>query len=85
MKTITVSASREYQVLIGSELYSELGTYISSVKKPCKAAIISDNNVWPIYGERIAESLVSAGFETLEFVFPAGEESKTIKTYLDFY
>lgn len=83
MKTITVRASKEYQVLIGSGLHSDLGKHISSVKKPCKAAIISDSNVWPIYGERITESLVSAGFETLEFVFPAGESSKNANTYLD--
>ena len=81
MKTITVSASKEYRVMIGSDLLSQLGTYTAQLKKPCKAAIISDSNVWPLYGSCAQASLVNAGFETVHFVFPAGEESKNPATY----
>lgn len=83
MKTITVRASREYQVIIGAALISQAGTYAASLKKPCKAAIISDSNVWPLYGQTVSESLASAGFDVIHYVFPAGEASKNGQTYLD--
>ena len=82
MNSITVKASREYQVLIGSGFLSNLGSYASAVCKPGKAAIISDSNVWPLYGSIIKNSLEQAGFTTCEYVFPAGEESKNGFTYL---
>lgn len=82
MKTIHVSASRDYDVLIGEGLLSRLGQLVTSVCKPCKAVIVSDSNVWPLYGDSAADCLISAGFEVLSYVFPAGEESKNPETYL---
>ena len=82
MRTITVSASKEYQVLIGSGLLSQLGTHATALKKPGKAAIISDSRVWPVYGAAAEASLLSAGFETVHYCFPAGEASKNADTYL---
>jgi 3-dehydroquinate synthase len=83
MKTITVKASTEYDVLIGSGLLSQLGQYIQSVCKSSRACIVSDSNVFPIYGRTAADSLTAAGIETVEFVFPAGEESKNAAIYLE--
>lgn len=82
MKTITVSASKEYQVLIGRGLLSQLGMHVAALKKPGKAAIISDSNVWPLYGAAVETSLLSSGFETVHYCFPAGEASKNANTYL---
>ena len=83
MKTITVSASKEYNVIIGINLLPTIGTHLSAIHKCCKAAVISDSNVWPLYGNAITDSLTAAGFETVSFVFPAGESSKTAATYLE--
>lgn len=82
MRTITVKASRNYDVLIGSGLLTSLGDHAARLTKAKKAAIISDSNVWPIYGKVTQDSLQKAGFEVCNFVFPAGEESKTGSTYL---
>lgn len=82
MKTITVSASKTYDVQIGSALLPQLGNRLSAVHKVCKAAIISDSNVWPLHGKAAKESLEAAGFEVIYFVFPAGESSKNADTYL---
>ena len=82
MKTITVTASREYKVLIGRGLLSQIGTHAAALKAPCKAAIISDSNVWPLYGKTVEESLQHAGFDTVHYFFPAGESSKNGDTYL---
>jgi len=82
MKTITVSASRSYRVHIGAGLLSTLGEETAVLCKPGKAAIISDSNVWPLYGKIAAESLEKSGFETVHHVFPAGESSKTGTVFL---
>lgn len=83
MNTVTVSASKEYQVIIGNGLMTDLGSYASALKTPGKAAIISDSNVWPLYGKKAADSLQNAGFEVFHFCFPAGENSKNAQTYLN--
>ena len=83
MKTISVNASGKYDVVIGTDLLKEAGMHISAIHGSCNAAIISDSNVWPIYGLTVTSSLNSAGFETISYVFPAGESSKNAVTYLD--
>lgn len=81
MKVITVRASKEYQVIIGSGLLKQLGSYAAALSKPGKAAIISDSNVWPLYGSAVEESLRAADFRVIHYTFPAGEESKNPNTY----
>ena len=76
MNTVCVTASRSYDVLIGAGLMDQLGEHISHIVKTGKAAIISDSNVWPLYGQKICDSLANAGFEVICYHFPAGEERK---------
>ncbi len=82
MKVISVHASLKYDVFIGSDLLCQSGEYIRSVFSGEKAAIISDSNVWPVYGESVTASLRTANIEIVSFVFPAGEASKNTDTYL---
>lgn len=84
MKTIHINASKSYDVLIGSNLIENIGELLcSAFKKECKVAIISDSNVFPIYGATVSESLAKCGFKVVSYTFPAGESSKTAATYLD--
>ncbi len=82
MKTVHVTASSEYDVKIGGGLLSRLGPELSQVCKVGTAAIISDSNVWPLYGEAATASLEDAGFRVVNFVFPAGESHKSGGNYL---
>ncbi len=82
MNSITVSASKEYQVLIEGGLLRSLGQQAAAVVQGRRAIIVSDSNVWPIYGEKAAFSLQNAGFLYEKFVFQAGEASKNAGTYL---
>ena len=82
MKLVTVSASKTYQVKIGSGLLAHLGEELTAVSKAARVAIVSDSTVWPIYGKAAESSLQKAGFETVNFVFPAGESSKNGTVYL---
>lgn len=83
MKTISVKASLNYDVIIGTDLLPQLGSFTSSIRKNCKAAIISDSNVWPLYGRTAVESLIAADIEPIHYVFPAGEANKNTATYLN--
>jgi len=83
MKTVTVAASKKYDVLIGKGLLDSAGEHIREVLPKCgKAAIISDDNVAPLYLSRLEKSLAAAGFECVSFVFPHGEASKNAETYV---
>lgn len=83
MKIVNVTASSSYDVLIGEGLIEQAGKYAAQINPSCTAAVISDSNVWPIYGEILLQSLCSCGIQAVHFVFPAGEESKNANTYLE--
>lgn len=81
MKVINVPASKHYDVLIERGILDSAGELISAVSRAKRAAIVTDDKVGPLYGERVAESLRKSGFETMVFTFPNGESSKNIVTY----
>ena len=81
MKTIPISASRDYDVLIASGLLDQAGEHLRAVSRAETAVIVSGDRVFPLYGERVKGSLEGAGFRVLSFVFPHGEEHKTLETY----
>ena len=82
MKTVAVNASRSYNVIIGNDLIKNIAGHLLPIHKQCTAAIICDSNVWPLYGNAIKQSLEIAGYNVIQYVFPAGEASKTAETYL---
>ena len=82
MKRIRVSASKKYDVCIGRGLLAELGAMAVQLLKGRKCVIVTDSHVAPLYLEKAEAILAEAGFEALQFVFPAGEESKDAGTYL---
>ena len=83
MKTVTVNASKCYDIKIGPGLLSTLGREAGNLGKAKKIAIVSDSNVFPLYGPSAVKSLEDAGFQVVYFCFPAGEESKSAGTYLE--
>ena len=50
-----------------------------------KAALLSDSNVYKLYGKDIEDILVRMGVSFSSFVFPAGEENKSLDTVQDVY
>ena len=82
MRTVTVNASRGYDILIEKGALDRAGELCARVKKPCRAAILTDSNVAPLYADRLEMSLRSAGYDPIRFVIAAGEESKCAESYL---
>ena len=83
MNTVTVRASRQYDILIGQGLLPTLGAEAKKLGKAQKICVVSESNVYPLYGAAVEESLKSAGFSVVSYVFPAGEESKNGQIFLD--
>lgn len=81
MEIVKVSASKEYNVHIGSGFLDNVGEMLATIKKPCRAVIVSDDTVFSLYGERVKKSLANNGYSVCEFVFSHGEESKSLENF----
>ena len=83
---LTVQTAKPYRILLERGLLAHTGEKCAELF-PCgsRAMVISDSNVFPLYGEQVMDSLKQAGFLTTSCVFPAGEQSKLLSTVESFY
>ncbi len=82
MKTIQVNTGRPYQIQIGNGLLGQAPALIAQVygeRRP-RLAVITDDTVDRLYGDRLLSLLEEAGYPVCKFVFPHGEQSKTLQT-----
>jgi 3-dehydroquinate synthase len=82
MKTLTVNSTKIYDITIGSGILSDAGSIIRKTVGGQVAAIITDNNVATLYGERLNGILSENGFRVVQYAFPHGESSKNAETFL---
>lgn len=80
MEKISINLSKKYDCLIGKDLLSRAGELISDITQICKVMLVSDDIVFPLYGETVVKSLKNAGFLVETFVFKNGEKHKNIDT-----
>jgi len=66
--------------LIGNGALKCLGAECAKLSLGRRCAIISDTNVWPLYGRAAEQSLARAGFEPSRILVPAGETAKSLKS-----
>lgn len=83
MKVVTVNASRSYDIKIGPGLLASIGREALSLRKASRVCVVSDSQVFPLYGDTVCKSLMCAGFSVTTYVFPAGESSKNGTVLLD--
>lgn len=81
MKTVHIDASRSYDVRIGRGLLADCGRQIAERVHCASAAVVADDTVYALYGERVCASLEAAGVRTVCYVFPHGEKSKNLLEY----
>lgn len=81
MKTVHIDASRSYDVRIGRGLLDGCGRQIAERVRCASAAVVADDTVYALYGERVCASLEAAGIRTVCYVFPHGEKSKNLLEY----
>lgn len=83
MKTVTVNASRSYDILIGRGLLQTLPEQIQKLGKVETVLVISDSTVNSIHGHTLAQIIKNADICVHSYVFPSGEQSKNGYTYLE--
>lgn len=84
MKTVFVAAENPYEVRIEPGLVRRVGEELLTVSgKPCSVMVIADDTVASLYGKAVEKSLAQSGFTPYSFVFPHGEEHKTLTVWQD--
>jgi 3-dehydroquinate synthase len=69
---------QSYPVFVGYGLLDQLGEKMQQAALSGTATIISDENVFTLYGSKIEGVLKESGFAINSFVVPPGEETKTM-------
>lgn len=82
MKKLTVNVGKGYDIFIEKGLLDNCGEYVKNVSSAQKIVLISDTNVYPIYGNKVTASLEAQGYQVFHYVFEAGEQSKVMSTVL---
>jgi len=70
---------RAYAIHIGAGLVNRAGALLAERCSAERATIITDDNVGPLYGDPLAESIELAGFEATILGVPAGDASKSLE------
>ncbi len=78
-RTLRTGGESGYDVIIGRGLLDACP--IAAPEGASRVLVVSDDNVFPLYGEKTVKMLEGLGLEVSSFVFPAGEQSKNINTY----
>lgn len=80
MNTLQVNTGRPYQIMIENGILKNCGEQIRAYSKAQRVMIISDSNVYPLYGAAVTSSLSAHGFSVSSHVFAAGEQSKQLSS-----
>ena len=83
MKKLTVHVGDTYEIFIEKGLLKDCGKYVRVVSKAKKIAIITETNVAPLYLDTVKNCIENEGFEVVNYIFPAGESSKTTETIVN--
>ena len=77
MPTIPVQTTPSYPILIERGLLPKTGETLLPLHPPCRAALLSDDTVFSLYGRAVMDSLEGAGYRPVRISLPAGETGKT--------
>jgi 3-dehydroquinate synthase len=78
---VHVNASRPYDVVIREGLLEACAPVISPYVQGRTAAVVTDDNVAPLYLQTLTGQLKACGCRVVCYEIPNGEASKTLETY----
>ena len=76
---------RSYDILISPGCIDQAGAHIRERLGSVACAVITDDNVAPLYAPRLTASLENAGLRTCTCVLPHGEATKSLDTMQRLY
>ncbi|MEG1152569.1 MAG: 3-dehydroquinate synthase [Oscillospiraceae bacterium] len=78
MKKTTVKLKNSsYDIIIGKQILDYTGKYIKQYLNFEKVFILSEENVWKIYGQQLQSSLKNENVEYISLILKPGEENKS--------
>lgn len=82
---VVTTATESYPVFMGWGFLEQLGRRMRNAGLWGRAHIISDDGVFPLYGERVVKILEASDFVVDSFVIPRGERSKSFEMAVRIY
>ena len=79
------TATQSYPVFVGYGSLDKIGETMRQAALSGTAIIISDENVFSIYGSKVVGILKDAGFAVNSFLIPPGEETKNMNYAIKIY
>ena len=73
-----------YPIYIENDILNDAGKYVSEVFSGKRIMVVSDDNVYPLYGQKLKASL-SGQFEYHSLVLPHGEATKSFESLPEIY
>ncbi len=83
MKLTVNLKENSYPIYIENGILTKSGEYISQIFKGQKIMIVSDDNVFPLYGQQVIDSL--RDYECHFLVLPHGEPTKSFQSLPNIY
>jgi shikimate kinase/3-dehydroquinate synthase len=82
---IVATATASYPVFVGWGILDQMGARMKEAGLSGRALVVSDDQVFPLHGERLEGSLAEAGFVTYSTTVPSGERSKSLDMAVTIY
>lgn len=79
MKLYVDLGENSYPIYIENNILSQAASYLTDIFSGKRIIIISDDNVYPLYGERLTENL-SLSYECHHLILPHGEATKNFQS-----
>ncbi len=81
---ITVKlGDRSYPIHLCHDQLKEIGPFLHDITPPSTCAVLSDENVAPLYSEVVMDSLRDSGYTPHLITIPPGEQQKNLRTFED--
>ena len=84
MKLYVDLGENSYPIYIENNILSQAASYLTDIFSGKRIIIISDDNVYPLYGEQLTENL-SVSYECHHLVLPHGEATKNFQSLPKIY
>ena len=84
MKLYVDLGENSYPIYIENNILSQAASYLTDIFSGKRIIIISDDNVYPLYGERLTENL-SLSYECHHLILPHGEATKNFQSLPQIY
>lgn len=78
---IPSTSKKSYPIIIGSNILKEAGKIIKENTPSTKLLVVSNETVFPLYGNKFIESLINNGLKVESVILPDGEDFKNLEYF----